>query len=369
MQAGLIAGAVAAIVAVAVQLPLESPSDAFLNSASVVIFTLLLGLIAGAVWHAVERNPKNLVYFATVLVAGFLVISVGALAANTQVERMASFTLPLAAIAFVVVGVLTVVLAKVSLPKMWPSAAAVVVALAVGIGLAGQGDQESGDLFLPPRAATVAPPTQAPAPPSEAPSASASTDDGGTQSQDNATQPASDAASSEDVLVYKIVDGSEATFTVTEQLSRLPLPNDAVVRTSALSGEVRLDGGPSSIEIDMLQMSSDQQFRDSYIRRTFRSAPTATYTVADAGAIPDGLFDGDTVATQVNGTLTIRGWDAPITFEIEARHDGDILHLVGRGSFTWDDVNMTPPVAGSVVWVEDEVNVQILLELEPQADS
>ena len=366
MQAGLIAGAVAAIVAVVVQLPLESPSDAFLNSASVVIGTLLLGLIAGAVWRAVERNPRNLGYFATVLVAGFLVVSVGVLAANTQVERMASFTLPLAAIAFVIVGVLTVVLAKVSLPKMWPSVAAVVVALALGIGLAGQGDQESGDLFLPPRAATVAPPAQAPAP--EAPSASASTNDGGTQSQDDATQPA-DAASSEDVLVYKIVDGSEATFTVTEQLSRLPLPNDAVVRTSALSGEVRLDGGPSAIEIDMLQMSSDQRFRDSYIRRTFRFDPTATYTVDDAGAIPDGLFDGDTVTTQVNGTLTIRGWDAPITFEIEARHDGDILHLVGRGSFTWDDINMTPPVAGSVVWVEDEVSVQILLELEPQADS
>ena len=46
-----------------------------------------------------------------------------------------------------------------------------------------------------------------------------------------------------------------------EQLVRLPLPNDAVMRTTALSGEVQLDGRPSVIEIDLQQLSSDQEFR------------------------------------------------------------------------------------------------------------
>ena len=363
MQAGLIAGAAAAIVAVFVQLPLDSPSDAFFNSGSVAIGALVLGLIAGAGWRVVGPRSMGLAYFTTALAAGFLIVSVVALAANTQVERLASFTLPLAAVAFAIVGVLTVALAKVSLPRIWPSTAAALVALAIGVGLAGQGDREVEDLSLPPRAAAAAQPTQAPAP-----SPAAAAEGSGGRPQDEAAQPADEQGSSEDRLVYKVVDGSKAVFTVREQLSRLPLPNDAVVQTSAISWEIRLDGGPSVFEIDLLTMSSDQQFRDRYIRRIFSSAPVATYTVADAGVIPDGFFDGDTVTTGVDGTLSIRGVDVPMAFDVEARYDDYILHLVGRGSFTWDDIDMPPPVAGSVVWVADEVSVQVLLELQPKGD-
>ena len=59
-------------------------------------------------------------------------------------------------------------------------------------------------------------------------------------------------------ITFVVSEGSEPTFTVEEQLVRLPLPNDAVMRTTALSGEVQLDGRPSVIEIDLQQLSSDQ---------------------------------------------------------------------------------------------------------------
>ena len=67
-------------------------------------------------------------------------------------------------------------------------------------------------------------------------------------------------------ITFVVSGGSEATFTVEEQLARLPLPNDAVMRTTTLSGEVHLDGRESVIQIDLHSMSSDQEFRDRYVR-------------------------------------------------------------------------------------------------------
>ena len=66
-----------------------------------------------------------------------------------------------------------------------------------------------------------------------------------------------------DGVTFMVTDESEATFTVGEQLTRLPLPNDAVLKTNALTGEVFLDGRPSSISIDIHRLSSDQRLRDN----------------------------------------------------------------------------------------------------------
>ena len=61
---------------------------------------------------------------------------------------------------------------------------------------------------------------------------------------------------------FVVGEGSEATFTVREKLSRLRLPNDAVLRTTALTGVVRLNGRPSEIVIDLHSFQSDQAKRD-----------------------------------------------------------------------------------------------------------
>ena len=48
--AGMAAGAVAAVVASLVSLPLRSPDDVFANTASVTVGALLAGLFAGYAW-------------------------------------------------------------------------------------------------------------------------------------------------------------------------------------------------------------------------------------------------------------------------------------------------------------------------------
>ena len=173
-----------------------------------------------------------------------------------------------------------------------------------------------------------------------------------------------------DGVTFVVGEGSEATFTVTEQLARVPLPNDAVVRTTALSGEVHLDGRDSVVEIDLQQLSSDSSFRDRYIRsRMFGRDPIAVFTITDLGQLPEGFTDGEVVTGQVHGELLIRGVTAPLTFDVEARDDGDVVFIIGRTTFTWDDLQIAKPTARPVVSVEDEVRVEVLLSVTPKLAS
>ncbi|MCY4581213.1 MAG: hypothetical protein OXE50_00205 [Chloroflexi bacterium] len=153
VRGALIAGALSAVVAALVSLPLHSPHDALLNSASVTWGVLLLALVSGLVYRRLTRGSGALRRFTVVMAIGFLVWVAVALAAGTMLTRMVSFTVPLAAIAFGGIGVLTPLLSRTPLAARWPVVVvALVIAAAVGIGLAGQGDQESGRLELPPRA-------------------------------------------------------------------------------------------------------------------------------------------------------------------------------------------------------------------------
>ena len=169
-------------------------------------------------------------------------------------------------------------------------------------------------------------------------------------------------------ITFVVGDGSEATFTVNEKLARLTLPNDAVVRTSALSGEVHLDGRPSVIEIDLHQLASDQSRRDGYIRsRMFPDHPVATFTLDDARPLPPRFTEGEEVTVQVTGQLDIAGIQAPVVFDVEARDDGDVIYMLGRTSFVWDDFQILPPNIAGFVQVKDEVSVEVLLAVRPAA--
>ena len=161
--------------------------------------------------------------------------------------------------------------------------------------------------------------------------------------------------------------GSEATFSVDEELARVTVPNyEAVMRTDEISGEVRLDGGDSLIEVGLHGMTSDEPFRDRYVRsRMFPNQSAAEVAFGDLTPLPDGFADGDTATADVTGTLRINGMDVPLTFAVEARDDGDVVYVVGRSSFTWDDIGEPVPTARSVVSVGDEVRVEVLLALTP----
>ena len=330
MRNGLIAGSIAAIVAALVSLPLHSPVDNVFNTATVAVATLLVGVAAGLIWDRLASNSRRVQYYAGSLALGLIAVVVIAVLGNTLLERLITFTIPLAAIAFVVSGVLAPNLGRLKLTTgRWAAPAVLTVAAVVGFGLVGQGDGESGDLSLPESGSTV-------------------------------------AESSTDSLQYLVTEGSEITFTVGEQLTRLPLPNDAVVRTTAVSGQLNFDGQPSEVAVDLSTLSSDQNFRDQYMRgRMFNNNPVAVFTVNDLSDLPDEFFSGETFTRQVAGILNINGVDVPLTFDLEIRNDGDVLNILARTVFTWNQVQMPVPTARIVVSVEDEVSVQLLLVAKP----
>ena len=180
-------------------------------------------------------------------------------------------------------------------------------------------------------------------------------------------QPAADRHVGQvDGVTFVVSEGSEATFTVEEQLARLPIPNDAVLRTTALKAEVHLDGRPSAVEIDLHQLTSDQAFRDRYVhQRMFPQHPIATFEVGDLRPLPDGFAEGKEVKTQVGGVLFIGDGEVPLTFDVQARDDGGVVFVLGRTDFTWSEIGISAPQARPVVWVDEEVHVEVLLALSP----
>ena len=407
MLIGLIAGAIAAIVAALVSLPLHSPLDLVFNTLTVTLASLVVGLIAGLLWTGLAANPRRPLLYGSTLAALFIIVVVIAIVGNLWLERFLSFTLPLAVIVFALCGGLTPLLQRLQPPgSRWAAAVMVIACLGLGVGLAGQGDTQSGDLSLPARAETTSTPvaglptpepTQAPAAAPE-PTATTppATKSAGTppmaatpRSTPTATEtpaatpvpetatptPAMTAAPSPaadptpagaeqpaGAVRYVVGEGSEITFTVGEQLTRLPTPIEAVMRTENLSGEINIEGEPSTIQVDLHSLASDQQYRDRYVqRRMFPEHPTATFTVSPIAELPPEFESGDTFSHQVDGTLDLNGQDFPISFDLEVRNDGDVLNVLGRTVFTWDQLELAVPTARSVVWVEDEVDVQVLL--------
>lgn len=153
MNAGITAGAIAAIIAVLVSLPLKSPDDVLLNSASVGIASLLVGLVSALMWRMLINTEKRIKNYAILwavssVTVGSMLISAFAV----QLDNLVPFALPLTIIVCLVTGVLTPILGRDPSPlKWWAAPAAVAVALALAIPLAEVGDEPSGRLQLPPK--------------------------------------------------------------------------------------------------------------------------------------------------------------------------------------------------------------------------
>ncbi len=148
----LLAGSASAIAASLVSLPLHSPHDALLNSASVTWGTLAVSALAGILWRRLRGADHGRRLFTAALAGGFAGWIAAAFAGEAVLERTVSFTAPLAAIAFGGVAAFGPALSGWRLAsRRVVVVAAVAVAAATGVALAGFGDAESGRLELPPR--------------------------------------------------------------------------------------------------------------------------------------------------------------------------------------------------------------------------
>ena len=166
---------------------------------------------------------------------------------------------------------------------------------------------------------------------------------------------------------FIVGEGSKITFTVEEELRGAPIRFDAVVSSTGLSGVANLDGSPSEIALDLHSLESDQNFRDRYIReRMFPGTPTATVIVDRLPDLPQSFLDGEVTTGALDGSLQIGETATALTFDVEARHDGNVINVLGKTTFTWDELGLATPVAGPVVYLADEVRVQVLIVAHQQ---
>jgi polyisoprenoid-binding protein YceI len=303
---------------------------------------LVVGLAAGVLWGALETSARRLEIYGVLAVGAFVIAAVGGVAAEGLLEGSMEFIIPLAAIVFAISAPLPPILERLEFPRPWPGAVASVgtlAALAISVGLSGQGDAESGELSLP-----------EPSPASTSAAALRSEDVAGT--------------------TFTVVPGeSELTYTVREKLANLPASSNAVGRTAELSGTVHLDGSPTQVSVDLSTLESDQSRRDNRVRDIFLSDPVAEFTISDLGELPAEYVPGETVTSSVTGSATVRGVEHLLTFAIEARMEGDTLFVLGTTDFTWADFEIDPPNIGGFVQVEDNIHIEVLMVAEREAEA
>jgi polyisoprenoid-binding protein YceI len=161
--------------------------------------------------------------------------------------------------------------------------------------------------------------------------------------------------------------GNEARYLVREQLAGVEFPNDAVGRTTAVTGAIVFgpDGGvdaeASRIDIDLTTLQSDEGRRDNYLRRnTLGTAehPSAVFVPTAVHGLPMPVPATGEATFEIVGDLTIRGTTRPVTWTATATFDGARITGLAKTSFTFDEMGLMKPSVARVLSVVDEIRLE-----------
>jgi hypothetical protein len=133
--AGVVAGAIGAIVAAVLSIALESPNERYANSLSVVIISLVLGAVSGELWRRLRATSNGLRTFGWTTAGGFVAVLAAIVIADRSIAaELSPYAVPVAAVIFITLGFLTPLLDGVRAP-VWLAALPVLIALGLGAGL------------------------------------------------------------------------------------------------------------------------------------------------------------------------------------------------------------------------------------------
>jgi polyisoprenoid-binding protein YceI len=227
-------------------------------------------------------------------------------------------------------------------------------------------------------AATSAPvQTQAPAA-TNAPSQTPAPATTGTQAPTvEATAPDSTAPTSGSTgsgTKYVLVSSkSEASFSVREQLANRDLPNDAIGKTNAVSGQVvvnpdgSIDQANSKFVVDATTLQTDSSMRDGYVRRNILQVsqyPQIVFVPTGVSGLPSPLPQSGDVSFKVTGDLTIRDVTKPVTWDVTGTINNDEATGTATTSFTFEDFNLSQPKVPVVLSVVDKITLTVNVALQ-----
>ena len=167
--------------------------------------------------------------------------------------------------------------------------------------------------------------------------------------------------------------GNEARYRVREQLAGFDFPNDAIGRTTAVTGAINFDENGaivpagSQINIGVAGLTSDKERRDGYIRRrTLQtdSFPTVTLALTAVSGVELPLPEGDSTRFTLTGNLTIKRETRPTTWQVIAIRAGETVTGTATTAFTFDHFAMEKPRVRSVLSVADTIKLEYDFRLE-----
>ena len=201
-----------------------------------------------------------------------------------------------------------------------------------------------------------------PAPPTSAGGAT-----GTTQAQD-------DGAASPDGSWQVSEDGASFVgYRVKEQLAFLDSPNEAVGRSTAVTGTMEVAGDTVEsvrIEADLTRLTSDESRRDNAIRQRGLESeryPTATLELAEPIKLAEAPAEGEEVRGQGKGRLSVHGVTRDVDLDLRGRWSGSTIQVVGQLPVKMSDYQIQAPRFGPVVSIEDSAAVDFSLVFERAA--
>ena len=159
-------------------------------------------------------------------------------------------------------------------------------------------------------------------------------------------------------------------YRVKEQLTFLGSPNEAVGRSSAVTGTMEVAGDTVEqvrIEADLTQLTSDEGRRDNAIRQRGLESerhPTATLELAEPIRLASTPVQGQDVRGQGAGRLTVHGVTREVDLDLTGRWSGSTIQVVGQLPVKMTDYQIEPPRFGPVVSIEDSLAVDFNLVFE-----
>jgi polyisoprenoid-binding protein YceI len=159
-------------------------------------------------------------------------------------------------------------------------------------------------------------------------------------------------------------------YRVREQLASLSSPNEAVGRSTAVTGTMEVTGDSVEavkIEADLTQLTSDEPRRDNAIRQRGLESeryPTATLELAEPIRLASTPVQDEEVRGQGKGRLTVHGVTREVDLDLRGRWNGSTIQVVGQLPVKMSDFQIQAPRFGPVVSIEDSLAVDLNLVFE-----
>ncbi len=169
--------------------------------------------------------------------------------------------------------------------------------------------------------------------------------------------------------VYRIdAERSKATVHVEERLAGVDRGVD--LTTQGITGDLGVTATDLSkarvgeVAVDVHQLESDNALRDKAIQHEYLDShdhPVVTLTKATTSGLPATVPEGTTASFRITGDLVVKDAPHPVTFDAEARVQGDELTATATAKVKMSDLGVGPITKVGLVSTSNDMTVTLKL--------